>query len=175
MNFIRNRFFGGVLSNRVFECRRLISVTNENKFGILKLRPSLLIDYKEHPLITGHKRIDDIVENRLLEDKTNVRGIIHGDHHNISIRVHDLHYVSPLFILKICRNDEKPLVYEDAEIIDLNIVDPDDAGPDTWMEEDIIILDDNDDLPEHLIGKSIELIVRVESLETLNGDLIYRP
>ena len=71
------------------------------KTYILKLRPSLLIDGVEHPLATGHNRIDDLVEKRLVADKTNVRGIfMHSDY-----IVHDLIFKWQQFLLTISRED----------------------------------------------------------------------
>lgn len=137
----------------------------------LKLRPSLLIDGDEYPLATGHKKIDQLLEMRLRADATNVRGILEYSLY----KVHDIHFQFQQFILTISREDGKSLNHEDGRHIDLDIIDPDDAGPDTWMECDITILSDEDDLPSDLAGKSIELIVRVEALESQNGEIVYKP
>lgn len=159
-----------IQSNRLFLYK---SITRRflSEYSVLKLRPSLLIDGEECPLKTGNTQVDQLVEQRLNADVTNVRGIFEFS----SYIVHDIQFKEQKFILTISKEDGRSLDAEDGRFIDLDIVDPDDAGPDTWMESDISILNDTDDLPDRLIGKSIELIVRVDTLETNNGALIYKP
>jgi len=100
--------------------------------ALLKLRPSLLIDNEEYPISTGYKHIDELLQNRLLLDKTDVRGIFEYSDY----KVYDLYYKKEdqRFVVTLSRSDGTELTHADGIIIDNQIVDPDDAGPDTWME-----------------------------------------
>jgi hypothetical protein len=80
-----------------------------------------------------------LVEDRIARDKTHIKTIVDYDlKTHYKNKVLEFHYLPPDTVQLVL---QKPVTPKQRRYLGCAVVDPDNAGPDGWMEHDICILE----------------------------------
>lgn len=105
----------------------------------VKLEPFLINDDYLDGISTFTPKYDRLIKQRIADDYTHVKGIF-----TYYYKVVDYVWKDPYIIVTLQPKSGKRFAKNELIKIRDEIVDPDNVGPDTWMEGDITILSEDE-------------------------------
>jgi hypothetical protein len=108
---------------------------------VVKLSPFLIRNGNDFQtgISTGTKIYDDLIQFRIANDYTNIKSIFTNDY-----QVIDYNFDGQFVYITLVPLEVKQFRPNEIHKISEEIVDPNNIGPDTWMERDIVILSEEE-------------------------------